>query len=686
MIKLKKIANILLPIIIFLSITGIFNHTIITGFNSQIEENDGRLLAWTLSWDDHMILTDPVHIFQANIYYPNANTLTYSEHVIGISLIALPAYILSNGNPIIGFNFVMLLSYFLNAYFTYLLVKYFTKRRAAGIIAGIVYGFCSYKVLNFGHLQDMVIFYMPLLLLFLYQYLNSRKIKYLVGIGLCLLFQSLSSWYHMVFVFLMLGIFLAVFLYLKRLTKKDIIRFGVMVIPVLIVILPFALPYFAFNKENQSAYKLNDLKTYSADFGGYLLPSPNTFIGSKVLPKLNITKTSWSENFNFIGYIALVLSLISVISVRRTSKYGFNVSFDKSKFIFVACALVFFIFSLGPFLRINDVTSRIPLPYYLVYQLLTPIRFIRAVARFSTVVFLMISILAGYGYLKLESKLKKKSLSLVLLGLVSVFIMLEYYPFNDYRTYADVSVTPEVFKEVKENSDVKAIAVLPIDVGPFVTTGYIYWAGYHLKPIVNGYSGYEPPTYSYYRSLLTQFPDSISLAKMKSIGVTHIVTTPEFKDNLSTTYLDLVKDTEGYKLYKIKDNIKDARFYYDNFETSFSQNFEGLKYVNNSTEINHSSENTPIANVSPIDINKPSTFEIVSNNPISKLSLNFRVFTDKDSIVIECNSSQKYLYKNIPEQYLKEPLSVDCNSNDIKITLTSDVFKDRAMVTMIALE
>lgn len=686
MFKLKKIANLLLPVIIFLSITVIFNHVIISGFNSQIEENDGRLLAWTLAWDDHMILTDPIHIFQANIYYPNANTLTYSEHGIGISLLALPLYILSNGNPIIGFNFVMLISYFLNAYFTYLLVKYFTKRRAAGIIAGIIYGFCSYKVLNFGHLQNMTIFYMPLLLLLMFKYFDTKKLKFLIGIGLCLLLQSLSSWYHMIFIFLLFGIFALFFIYTKKLVKKDFIRFGIMLIPVFLVILPFALPYFAFNKENQSAYKLDDLKTYSADFGGYLLPSPNTFLGSEVLPKLGITKKSWWENFNFIGYIALTLSIISIVSIRKNEKGKWRFKLDKKKSIFAICGAVFFILSFGPFLRFNDITTRIPLPYYLIFKFLTPIRFIRAVARFSTVVFLMISILSGYGYLKLEKRFKSRNMKWLLLIVISIFIMLEYYPFHDYRTYADVSVVPEVYKEVKENRDVKAIAVLPIDVGPFVTTGYIYWSGYHLKPIVNGYSGYEPPTYATYRKIITQFPDSLSLAKLYGIGVTHIVVTPEFEGKLSTTYLDLIKEADGYKLYKIKESIKDASFFYDDFNTNFSQNFKDLNYSFTDTEINASSPDTPVSNVSPSSIGKQGTFEVKSENQVSKLSLNMRAYSANDSIDIVCSSTEKYSFTNITEQYLKELLQLDCHTKDIKISLKSDTFKDRAMITMLALE
>lgn len=113
------IKSIVIPCIIFLSLTTIFNYEVVKNFSSSIEKNDGRLLAWTLAWDNHKLLTDVSTIFQANIYYPNENTLTYSEHAFGISLLSLPAYIISNGNPVIGFNFVLLLCYFLNALTTY---------------------------------------------------------------------------------------------------------------------------------------------------------------------------------------------------------------------------------------------------------------------------------------------------------------------------------------------------------------------------------------------------------------------------------------------------------------------------------------------------------------------------------------------------------------------------------------
>ena len=47
------------------------------------EGPDTRLYRWTLGWDLHALKTDPLHIFNANIFYPEKKTLAYSEHLIG---------------------------------------------------------------------------------------------------------------------------------------------------------------------------------------------------------------------------------------------------------------------------------------------------------------------------------------------------------------------------------------------------------------------------------------------------------------------------------------------------------------------------------------------------------------------------------------------------------------------------
>ena len=50
---------------------------------------DTRLNAWALAWVDHAVL-DRTPVFDANIFFPALNTLAYSEHLLGISLVRPP--------------------------------------------------------------------------------------------------------------------------------------------------------------------------------------------------------------------------------------------------------------------------------------------------------------------------------------------------------------------------------------------------------------------------------------------------------------------------------------------------------------------------------------------------------------------------------------------------------------------
>src|SRR3989339_1824119 len=44
---------------------------------------DTDLFMWTLAWDTHAIVSRPLSMFEANIYYPQHGTLAYSENLLG---------------------------------------------------------------------------------------------------------------------------------------------------------------------------------------------------------------------------------------------------------------------------------------------------------------------------------------------------------------------------------------------------------------------------------------------------------------------------------------------------------------------------------------------------------------------------------------------------------------------------
>ena len=266
----------LLTLVAFICITYFYFPSFFSGFFTKVETNDGRLVAYFLSWDIHKLLTDPLHIFQASIFFPNKNTLVYSEHFIGTSILGMPVWLLTGGNPAATFNFLMITAFTLNAWFSFLLIRKLIPRDAIAFLGAFMNGYCSYRLLNFAHLQNAVVFYIPLCLLFFYYYLDSKKGKYLIGIFFCLLMQSMSSWYHMIFIFLMFSLFVAYYFFFeKKLSIADLKKITGVYLLVFLIFVPFALPYLRFNKEVNSAFSMSDI--FSSDLGGYLIPSPYTF-------------------------------------------------------------------------------------------------------------------------------------------------------------------------------------------------------------------------------------------------------------------------------------------------------------------------------------------------------------------------------------------------------------------------
>jgi hypothetical protein len=85
------------------------------GSVGRVDSDDGRLSIWNVAWVARTLVVDPVHLFDANIFYPDRTTLAYSESNIGAGLLAVPVYWLSGGNPYAAHNFVVLVAFALSA-------------------------------------------------------------------------------------------------------------------------------------------------------------------------------------------------------------------------------------------------------------------------------------------------------------------------------------------------------------------------------------------------------------------------------------------------------------------------------------------------------------------------------------------------------------------------------------------
>jgi hypothetical protein len=52
---------------------------------------------------------------------------------------------------------------------------------------------------------------------------------------------------------------------------------------------------------------------------------------------------------------------------------------------------------------------------------------------------------------------------------------------------------------------------------------YMYFSTFHWRSLVNGYSGFSPPSYQRLVDLMENFPSDDSIAELRRRGVTHVV-------------------------------------------------------------------------------------------------------------------------------------------------------------------
>ena len=52
---------------------------------------------------------------------------------------------------------------------------------------------------------------------------------------------------------------------------------------------------------------------------------------------------------------------------------------------------------------------------------------------------------------------------------------------------------------------------------------FMYFSTFHWNKMVNGYSGFSPPSYQILHDVLETFPDEVSLATLRKRGTTHVI-------------------------------------------------------------------------------------------------------------------------------------------------------------------
>ena len=197
---------------------------------------DTHLFLWTMAWDTHAFTSQPLAIFDANIFYPNLGTLAYSENLLGSALLAAPVIWLT-GNLVLALNLVQMATCVLCGLGAYVLARRLGISRAGAVLCGIVFLAAPPRFFRIGQLHLTAVQWVPFALAYLHSYLDhgrKRDLRFAVGF---FTLQVLSSGHGAVFLVVAISLIL-----LYRVALGEPIALGTRVrdlgIPGLLLIAP----------------------------------------------------------------------------------------------------------------------------------------------------------------------------------------------------------------------------------------------------------------------------------------------------------------------------------------------------------------------------------------------------------------------------------------------------------------
>jgi hypothetical protein len=107
--------------------------------------------AWQVAYVGHAMLHDPLHLFNANVFYPHPLSLAFSDSLLGYG----PAAFFGSGTvaALVRYNLLFLWAWSLCFAGAYLLARELGLGRLAGGATGIAFAYAPYRVTEAGHLH-----------------------------------------------------------------------------------------------------------------------------------------------------------------------------------------------------------------------------------------------------------------------------------------------------------------------------------------------------------------------------------------------------------------------------------------------------------------------------------------------------------------------------------------------------
>lgn len=458
------------------------------------DNRDAVLNTWIVAWVARTIVLHPLQLFDANIFYPERYTLAYSEPLIVQSLMGAPLLWLGV-SPVLVSNLLLLAGLALSGWAMSLVIRRWTGDWTAGLVSGALFAFNAHSLSRIPHLQAQHVEFLPFALYGFDRLLEAPSTRNAARLAAWFVLQGLTSVYLLaITAFALIASMIARLPDLRRhplFTLQALVIAGVLSG---VVLAPFLLPYWLVSRELGLVRSLDSAAQYSAEWKAYLATPARVHVW-------------WSSNFYggnvlFPGVLALVLTAVALI--RGGALH------DRRARMCVAMGLLGVALSFGPSMP----------GYAVVYRLMPLLQGIRATARFGYLATCATAMLAGFGVVALRRVMSPGRWRVMAPALVVVAALeATAAPLGLVR----VDPVPDIYATVPRTPGTVVIEL------PFYGSRsaqfhahYMLNSTRHWQPLVNGYSGFQPPSYYENAPLLQQFPGDAAIDRMRALGVTHV--------------------------------------------------------------------------------------------------------------------------------------------------------------------
>ncbi len=560
--------RLLWVILYFVVVTVVFTYPLVFHLmDSTIGGyGDNIYFVWLIKWYQGVIFEGKGQMFfNPWMNYPDGWNLSTTDTTVASALPGVPISLLLG--PVAGYNVAMLITFILSGLFMYLWARDLTKSEGAALVAGTMFAFLPYRMAHFiiGHLNLSGTQWFPLFFFGLYRLLRSERkldLKYILLTALSLGAIGFTSMYYLYMTLLISGIFIASFLVFTRFRPLRSKQFWLNAVITIVLAIPLAYmsikPFIDLSRTGEIASRsIEYVSMYSASPTDFLLPASDHFIFGAILAKF-LDRSLWIEGSLYIGLAGMVLSIIALVTAKRSEHKSFILA--AGVVILAAIVLAFgidlhwnnqhIIWNVPQFLQplIKRSETYLYMPSYWLFFKLPFFSSMRALMRFGVFALVFTCILSALGFQWLSHRViggKRIGLTILVIG----FILFEFYP-GSYASQLHQPVPRKVDLWLADQPNNGAVVQMPFEQSE--DQAQLFYTIFHKKPIVGGFfNANQPAQYLRIKPIMTRFPLQDAIKELSRLGVEYIVVDSNAYENF-----DEIQNTiegSGLRLLSIQD-------------------------------------------------------------------------------------------------------------------------------------